>query len=146
MIPDFVNINSVWDVLPPGIHSATMQEIEHRFATNAKRKFLFEGIKRGVKELQRAGCTIIFLDGSFVTAKESPNDFDTCWDPTGVDAQLLDPVLLDFGDRSLKQKLKYGGEFFPASAKADGSCTFVEFFQIDRHTGKAKGIIRIDLS
>jgi len=34
MIPALININGVWDVLPPGIHDATLSEIENRFATN----------------------------------------------------------------------------------------------------------------
>ena len=40
---------------------------------------------------------------------------------------------------------KYGGEFFPSRLLADGSRTFVEFFQTDKETGKRKGIIRIQL-
>ena len=43
------------------------------------------------------------------------------------------------------KKIKYGGEFFPSSAKADGSHTFIDFFQTDRESGKEKGIIQIRL-
>ena len=146
MIPDHVTINGVWKVLPPGIHDATLQEIEQRFATNDKRRALFEGLKRGVESLRRAGCKAIFLDGSFVSDKLNPGDFDACWDPVGVSATKLDLVLLNFDDGRREQKLKYGGEFFPSSAKADGTRTYVEFFQVDKDTGKAKGIIRIQLS
>ena len=137
------NINAVWDVLPPRIHDATMEEIERRFATNDVRRNLFEGFRQGVQALRRAGCAIVFLDGSYVTEKERPGDFDACWDPSGVDHRRLDPVLLDFSGNRRRQKLKYGGEFFPSSARADGTRTFVEFFQTDRHTGKPKGIIRV---
>ena len=146
MIPDSVDIGGVWDVVPPGIHDATMEEIERRFATNDFRKKLFDGFKRGVQVLRRAGCRIVFLDGSYVTGKERPGDFDVCWEPSGVDHRKLDPVLLDFSDKRRRQKLKYGGEFFPSSAKADGTRTFVDFFQTDKHTGKPKGVIRIRLT
>jgi hypothetical protein len=44
------------------------------------------------------------------------------------------------------QKAKYRGEFFPANMTEGGSGgTFLSFFQIDRDTGDAKGIVRIDL-
>jgi hypothetical protein len=85
------------------------------------------------------------LDGSYITDKDVPGDFDACWDPIGVNPAGLDPVLLDFSHRRFSQKKKYGGEFFPSSAKADGTRTFEEFFRIDKYTGKAKGIIRIRL-
>ena len=90
----------------------------------------------------------MYIDGSFVTAKEKPNDFDACWEPTGVDPNLLDPVLLDFNNRRLAQKLKYGGELFPATSKAEATPpyrTFLDFFQRDKATGKPKGIIALDL-
>jgi hypothetical protein len=99
MIPESVDINGPWDVLPPGIHDATMEEIERRLATNDVRRDLFDGFRRGVEALRRGGCQIVFLDGSFVTGKERPGDFDACWDPSGVDHRKLDPVLLDFSQR-----------------------------------------------
>ena len=71
VIPKSVDINGVWNVLPPGVHPATLQEIEKRFATNAKRRALFDGFCRAVDALRKAGCTAIFLDGSFVTARSN---------------------------------------------------------------------------
>ena len=95
--------------------------------------------------MKKAGCSIVYLDGSYITSKPSPLDFDVCWDPIGVDPTKLDPVLLDFSNKRNNQKLKYGGEFFPSSSKADGSHTFVDFFRMDKESGKEKGIIRIQL-
>jgi hypothetical protein len=145
MIPKSISLGGVWNVLPPGIHDATLHEIQQRFATNETRKALYNGFRRGVQALKSAGCRTVFLDGSFVCDKPKPGDFDACWEPAGVDDKKLDAVLLDFSHGRRSQKLKYGGEFFPSSAKADGSRTFVEYFQTDRDTGKAKGIIRIQL-
>lgn len=145
MIPTAINIGGEWDVLPPGIHDASMGEIEHRFASTPHRKSLFEGFKQGVHALQLAGCKTIYLDGSFITTKTVPGDFDVCWDPIGVDGHKIDPVLLDFSNKRQNQKNKYGGEFFPSSAKADGIRTFLEYFQIDKSTGSLKGIIRLQL-
>jgi len=145
MIPDFINIGSVWSVLPPGIHEASLKEIELRFATNKLRKRLFNGFKNGIAALRLAGCKIVFLDGSYIAEKAYPGDFDVCWDPTGVDTGKLDPVFLDFSHSRRSQKLKFGGEFFPSSNRADAQRTFIDFFQIDKYTEKAKGIIMVRL-
>ncbi len=87
----------------------------------------------------------MYLDGSFVTEKEHPNDFDGCWDPADVVASLLDPVLLDFTNKRAAQKLKYRGEMFIASAANAGTETFLSFFQKEKLTGASKGIVGIDL-
>ena len=143
MIPAFVDIGGPWKVLPPGIHNATLEDVETRFATSDHRKHLFSGFKSGVMALRKAGCHKIFLDGSFVTEKPIPGDFDVCWDPMRVDHTKLDPVFLDFSDRRKKQKERFHGEFFPASWLANGKHFFFDFFQIDKYTGNAKGIICI---
>ncbi len=145
MIPNLVDIGAIWKVLPSGTHEATLDDVAHSFATNAKRKTLYEGLVKGCESLKLAGCSIVHLDGSYVTSKQSPGDFDVCWDPTGVDTTKLDPVFLDFSNKRKNQKTKYGGEFFPSSSKADGSRTFVDFFQTDKESGKEKGIIMIRL-
>jgi len=87
----------------------------------------------------------MYLDGSFVTEKPKPNDFDGCWDPTNVVADLLDPVLLDFSNGRAAQKEKYRGEMFIASGLNGGAEPFLEFFQKEKLTGQAKGILGIDL-
>lgn len=146
MIPDFIDVGGPWQVLPPGVHDATLEEIEGRFATPARRRQLFLGLKNAVAALQHAGCREVLVDGSFVTAKPLPGDFDACWDPVGVDAAKLDPVFLDFSDGRKEQKRRFAGELFPSTARADGTHFFRDFFQIDKYTGNAKGIIRVHLS
>jgi hypothetical protein len=96
--------------------------------------------------LRLAGCPTVFLDGSYVTGKPRPGDFDACWDPSGVDGSKLDPIFLKFGNGRAEQKVAFKGEFFPSSMMcADIGRTFVEFFQLDRFTGNRKGIISISL-
>jgi hypothetical protein len=92
-----------------------------------------------------AGCRLILLDGSFVTAKPMPGDFDVCWETAGVDARRLDPVFLDFSNGRKKQKERFGGEFFPTDAFADAGhrFRFRDYFQVDKYTGGPKGIICI---
>jgi hypothetical protein len=135
--------------LPPGIHVAAWKELEQRFASTAHRRALLRGLRHASTILLRAGCRRIYVDGSFVTAKRRPNDFDMAWEPAGVDIRkllALEPVFRDFSNQRSAQKAKFRGEFFPSSFLADTvGNTFLEFFQIDRNTGNAKGIIAIDL-
>ncbi len=146
MIPAFLDIGGPWKVLQPGVHVATLEEVEDRFAISDHRKRLFAGLKKGIFALRKAGCRKIFLDGSFITEKPIPADFDVCWDPVGVNHVKLDPIFLDFSDGRKKQKERFHGEFFPANCLADGQRFFFDFFQIDKYTGNAKGIICIRFS
>lgn len=148
MIPAFIEVDgSPWPILPAGIHVATLSEVEARFAINRGRRVQFQGLLSALQNLRAAGCVRAFLDGSYVTAKPQPGDFDVCWDPTGVRRAFLDPVLLTFQDHRAAQKAKYQGEFFPSTVPADAAgAIFIEFFQIDRFTGAPKGIVAIDLA
>lgn len=88
----------------------------------------------------------MYLDGSFVSDKDLPGDYDACWEASGVDPALLDPVLLDFSNRRAAQKRKYRGELFPAAVAAEpGGTRFLDYFQRDRVTREPKGIVAIDL-
>jgi hypothetical protein len=56
------------------------------------------------------------------------------------------PASLTFDEGRAAQKAKNGGEFFPARFTEGGSgATFLEFFQTDKRTGAAKGIVVLDL-
>ncbi|MDD5241974.1 MAG: hypothetical protein PHG47_09710 [Sulfuricella sp.] len=146
MIPAFDSLgSSPWLVLPPGIHAASLAEVEIAFSTTPHRKELFAGLVAAAKNLADAGCQSLYLDGSYVTGKPRPGDFDACWEPAGVDPALLDPVFLDFSNKRQNQKNKYKGEFFPFGASAAPGVSFIDFFQTDRFTGLRKGIVLIDL-
>jgi uncharacterized protein DUF6932 len=116
------------------------------FAINRRRRDLFAGLMAAAASLLGAGCGRIYLDGSYVTAKPIPGDYDACWDPTGVDPAKLDPVFGDFSNSRQPQKNKFKGEFFPSDMPNRPSQPFVEFFQVERFTGKRKGILSILLS
>lgn len=134
--------------LPPGIHPATWDELSAKFGKSPHRKDLLDGLYRAAQEFKKAGCSTLYVDGSFVTTKDQPDDFDGCWEPTGVNASLLDPILLDFRPGRLAQKVKYKGELFPSTAQAEAQPphrTFLDFFQKDKNTDQPKGIIAIDL-
>ena len=147
MVPDLIDINGApWRVLPPGLHWATLAEVEIAFAQNPHRRRLFAGLQLAAVALKVAGCKYLFLDGSYVTGKPKPGDFDGCWSPEGVDPSLLDPVLLDFSNSRRNQKIKFLGELFPFHLEAAPGKAFLDFFQIEKHSGGQKGIVAIDLT
>ena len=130
-----------------GIHWAFWDDIAQLFGTNAHRLRLLIGLERAVTALATAGCRALYLDGSFVTTKIHPGDYDACWELAGVRAVDLDPVFLDFSNQRAAQKTKYYGEFFPAYAPAKLSplTTYLNFLQIDKTTGDPKGIVGLKL-
>jgi Family of unknown function (DUF6932) len=141
MIPEFDEHGN----LPPGIHDATWTEIVNRYATSTRRRDLLDGLLDALRSLKTAGCAIVYLDGSFVTAEEHPRDFDACWASAGVDLDRIDAELLDFSHERGAQKARYGGELFPADRPAQGDgTTFLDYFQRGR-TRQPKGIVAIDL-
>jgi hypothetical protein len=147
MIPQLIALpGTPWDVLPAGIHAATFLEVEQAFAINAVRRQLFDGLVAAAISLRSVGCIRIYLDGSYVTGKPIPGDYDACWDPSGIDLKRLDPVFRDFSNKRQAQKAKFKGEFFPSTMKNTPTQPFVEFFQVDRFTGTSKGILVIVLA
>ncbi|MBI1770725.1 MAG: hypothetical protein HYR67_20340, partial [Bacteroidetes bacterium] len=107
--------------------------MKNRFGSlSAKREKLMRGLERATENLRGAGIKRIWIDGSFVTNKEKPNDVDGCWEYSEeVDLVKLDPVFLAETREPMKEK--YGVEFFPAGVIEAGSgLPFPKFFQINR--------------
>lgn len=141
MIPE---LDPLTGYLPPGIHDTAWGAIPAHFSANSHRASLVDGLLRALVNLAGAGCRLVLLDGSFVSLKTLPNDYDAAWETAGVDPGLLDPVLLDFSRGRAAMKAKYGGELFPASAKAAAGIVYRDFFQRDRN-GVPKGVLQINL-
>jgi hypothetical protein len=142
MIPSFDSTGN----LPAGIHWASWNEIADRFGGTPHRQRLLDGLLSALKALSSARCETVYIDGSFVTAKATPGDFDACWSVLNVDADRLDPVLLDFANVRAAQKRKYLGELFPAEwPEAASGKTWLGYFQTTKETGQPKGIVAIDL-
>lgn len=132
--------------MPPGIHRASWDEMESRFGGTPWRNALLLGLREALESLKRAGCRRAYVNGSFITAKETPADFDACWESGSVDLAALDPVLLDFAEDRRAQKRRFRGELFPAdlATKPEG-ISILEFFQRERIPGFAKGVVQIEL-
>jgi len=131
-------------LLPHGVHPATWEEVEERFGWNARRLSLMLGLRDALRALAIAGCPALWLDGSFVTDKELPGDYDACWEPLGIEPTRLDPILLDFspGGR-MAAKSRYLGDLLVAGLELGSGLQFVEFFQQTRD-GHRKGIVLLD--
>ena len=141
MIPPFDERGN----LPPGIHKANWDELETRLGGTPWRRSLLIGLREALECLQAAGCRTAYVDGSFASSKEAPNDFDACWEPDGVDFNALNPALLDFFGDPFTQKRRFRGELFPADMRAEpAGLSVLDFFQRDR-ASRPKGIIEIDL-
>ena len=140
MVPEFDKEGN----LPVGIHKIKWPEFREKFGYNHYRKELIRGMLDALKSLKKAGCSTVFIDGSFVTDKRKPNDYDGCWATTGVDINSLDPAFKDFRSRRIAQKVKFSGELFPATGINKYGQTMLDFFQEDRNANP-KGIIEINL-
>ena len=148
MIPGLIEIPTApWKVLPGGVHTSDLRGIAESFAFNPQRRYLFDRLVEASSHLAYAGCRTIYVDGSYVTSKPIPADYDVCWDPEGVAPLRLHPCFLDFRDGRAAQKARYGGEFFPSSFAANSiGNSFLEFFQLERYSGEKKGIVLVDLT
>ncbi len=143
MIPEFLSNGN----LPQGIHETTWDQFCKRFGNKAHRSLLIEGLAAALKDLSAAGCKKVYINGSFVTAKEVPRDYDLCWSIDGVIPEKLNLVLLDFSPNGrVLMKKKYKGDLFPAEIPEGASGKlFLEFFQTDKITGEPKGIIALEI-
>lgn len=142
MVPEFKETG----LLPEGIHAVSLEEATEHFGWNRHRQGLIDGLLEALKLLKTAGVRRVYLNGSFVTAKERPGDIDVLWDADGVDVDRLDPVFLNFDNERAAQKSRFGCEFFPAQmTEGRSGKTFLEFFQVDKATGMRKGLVEVPL-
>ena len=131
---------------PAGDPLVRLGGVEPQIRRHALERHTHSRAPAALENLASAGCRVVYINGSFVTSKGFPNDYDACWEEAGVDPTVLDPVLLTFDPGRATQKAKYMGELFPASSIADSDgFSFREFFQTDKNTGRPKGIVAIDL-
>ncbi len=146
MLPNFQVLSGApWRILPPGEHIATLQEIKQSLAFNHHRLNLFNGLVSAARLLAQSGCKYLYLDGSYVTEKDMPGDFDACWSIEQVDFSIVDPIFLDLSKGTTAQKARFGGELFPNCTERASGKLFKDFFKNEKHTNQEKGIIVIDL-
>ncbi len=131
-------------LLPAGVWQASWEEAVSALGTTNRRQTLLWGLLEAMKALGSAGCSKLWLDGSFVTDAQAPRDYDACWDWQGVDRSMLDPVLIDYTPIGrARMKAKYLGDLFIAGTEGSSGKPFVEFFQRARD-GATKGIVLLN--
>jgi len=107
MIPDLTREG----LLAPGYHEATLAEVRRRFGTgNPVRVRLMKGLDAVLRLARKVGASRLYLDGSFVTAKQTPGDWDAVllFRP---DAKLWSKEALALADRATV-KNRYQGDLF----------------------------------
>lgn len=79
MIPPFDEHGN----LPPGVHWATWDEFTRRYGIDGHRVQMLRRLRHVLLAFRDAGCDSAFIDGSFVTTADSPQDIDIVWDVRG---------------------------------------------------------------
>lgn len=142
MIPDFRDDG----YLPEGLHIATEAEATFRFgAGTTRRRRLILRLRRWLELSRLTHAHRFLVDGSFVTAKQEPNDIDAVvlladdfgqQISDGLDAALqLEEMLLT----------RRPEEIFAAEDTRDWN-DWIEFFSRTREAdGRRKGLVEIHL-
>ena len=121
--------------LPPGIHPATLDELEARFGRESEvRRVQMESLRWLVDLARRAGIERLVINGSFVTDVLEPNDADCV-------------LLIGAGfphDKAAEVELLAGLPFLELSLvnQADFDLLVEQFFATDRHS-VGKGMVEI---
>jgi hypothetical protein len=142
MIPDYRDDG----YLPEGVHMASEAEVAFRFGTSSpRRRRLLLRLRRWIELSRLTGAQRFLIDGSFVTAKEEPNDIDAVvlladdfeeQVSHGLDAALeMEEMLLT----------RRPEEIFAAEDTSDWN-EWVEFFSRTRESdGRRKGLVEVRL-
>jgi len=141
-LPGFVDTGD----LPPGIHTATLEEVENRFGSGSAARMQLSDRLRRIHDLASSTGHVarFVVFGSFVTAKSEPNDVDIVMlmeDNFDVSA-LKGEVALLF-DHVVAQTV-FGASVFWVRrlAALGGEDDFIARWQIKRDGGR-RGIVEV---
>lgn len=135
--------------LPPGIHDASLDEVETRFGrfkSNERRIELFSKLRQYVAELSTWGhIKEVLLDGSFVSSKECPDDIDMIVvykEDFDIAAEVAPSEYNCL--KSSRVRSMYGFDVFVAFPGDATYQKFKAFFEQDTtQVGLTKGLVRI---
>ena len=132
--------------LPEGLHLASEAEITFRFGASApQRRRLVLRLRRWIDLVRQIQGRRLLLDGSFVTAKEVPNDLDAVvLHPPDFEQQVEKGIeaALELEQMLLSRRPE---EIFAAEDDADWT-NWVSFFSRTREDdGRRKGLVEIEL-
>jgi hypothetical protein len=141
-------------VLPEGVHDGTIDEVDAmfgRFQRTTRRIRLMEKLRAFLEEARRSGIvSAIVIDGSFVTAKDEPEDVDLVIVlPADLDLTNLRPVEYNAISRRAV-RANYRFDSFAAKEGSEELARFLAFFaQVNpdrggEYTTRArKGLVRV---
>jgi hypothetical protein len=143
MIPEFTENG----VLPAGIHAATLEQFEERFAIfdqSDQRIRVFKKLKALIDEAWKSGIVQrICVAGSFVTDKPEPNDFDCLLVlDSNIVGQKLRPFQYNLVSRRMARRM-FGGDVVPVLEGSQQLQEYLDFFQTTRN-GERMGIVEIE--
>ena len=135
--------------LPDGHHSATWEEVIAVFSgqPGSRREHLMRALLDWRDQARQKGISgRLILNGSFISARENPGDFDALLiydeDTEAIFAQDAEArVLLDYA------RCKESGfdlfMFSAAAARKFPAWTHLDLFDHDKMTGKPKGVLEV---
>jgi hypothetical protein len=132
--------------LPGGLHPASEAEVLFRFGTSSRqRRRLALRLRRWIELAKAIGARRLLVDGSFITAKQNPNDIDAVLLlPSNFQQQIEEqfPAALEVEELFLTRRPE---ELFAAEDETDWN-EWVEFFARTREDdGRRKGLVEIIL-
>jgi hypothetical protein len=132
--------------LPEGVHVCSEADVIFRFgSSNRRRRRLAARLRQWIELGRQVGAKRLLVDGSFVTAKEAPQDVDTViLLPQNFTQQLEQdhPPALELEEMLLTRRPE---EIFAAEDEADWE-EWVVFFSLTREPERRpKGIVEIPL-
>jgi len=132
--------------LPAGLYRASEAEVLFRFgAITRRRRRLAIRLRRWIELSRHVGGRRLLIDGSFVTAKDKPNDIDAVLLlPPDFQQQVVqgDQLALELEEMLLTRRPE---ELFAAEDGTDWD-EWVEFFSSTREAdGRRKGLVEVIL-
>jgi hypothetical protein len=126
-------------------HVLSFQELCNDFGGNSRRNELLNNARIFLKIFKSFGCRSMYVVGSFVTAKDDPEDIDLRVDITFMDYHKLKEQYPDFfsiqGIESIKKKYNcHVVAFFDSY-----SIEILDWFRRDKN-GCSKGLINVVLN
>jgi hypothetical protein len=82
------------------------EEFRFHFGTNPRRIEQIDNASRYFYIFSLCGCTSVYIDGSFISKKEHPEDIDLCFDLTDVDPKKLERLFPQFFNLNQMGKIR----------------------------------------
>ena len=136
--------------LPEGHHAATWQEVALRFGgvADSRRAAILSSLLKWRDAVRAKGMTgLVILDGSFISAKEAPGDFDLffLYDEATEALARNDPEARALTDYQVCRALGFRGDVFALPASLQKLSPLLggpDMFDFDRQ-GTPKGVVEV---